>query len=267
MACALVGALVVGCGKAPIYESATMASTGKNAATSLSIPVPASAIGSGSGDLLVAVLGVKINPSTQGPAGWTAVPGLAGFNGAICGSDGEGIACQLAVHYRIATDNEMSATFSWGTLRQAAGAVLRYSRVDSGSPFGATGKQSGSSSGPTAPSITTQRSESRLLRIALSEADDVQGSLTNVVLSGDPPSSRLNLVSFPAASVNLALGCGPPLSGCSYTSEAVGLAASDGRQRSVGPSGSAAWSLPGADQWVVVTLEIKRPPDAGPVVQ
>jgi hypothetical protein len=52
-----------------------------------------------------------------------------------------------------------------------------------------------------------------------------------------------------------------------YINEAVGLAASDERQKPAGPSGTAAWSLPGTDQWVGVTIEIKRPPDSGPVVQ
>ena len=78
---------------------------------------------------------------------------------------------------------------------------------------------------------------------------------------------RFNLVSFPPASVSLATGCGPLLSGCSYTLEAVGLAGSDDRQKPAGPSGTASWSLPGDDQWVGVTIEIKRPPDSGPVVQ
>ena len=267
LALAVSGLLVAGCGQEPIFESVATSSTGKNAATSLSIPVPPSTSGAASGDLLIAVLGVKINPATVGPSGWTALPGMAGFNGTVCASDDEGIACQLAVFYKIASGSETTAHFSWVTLYQAAGAVLRYSRFDTGSPFGAVGKQSGSSNAPTAPSVTTVRSESRVLRIALSEADNVRGSLTTVILGSDPPTLRFNLVSFPPASVSLATGCGPPLSGCSYTNEAVGLAASDGRQATAGAPGTASWSLPGTDQWVGVTIEIKRPPGGGPVVQ
>lgn len=261
------GLLLAGCGKEPIFESVATANTGKNKGSSLSIPVPASAQGSASGDLLIAVLGVKINPELTPPAGWTALPGMAGFNQTICASDDEGIACQLAAFYKIASGTETSANFSWQSLYQAAGAVLRYSRLDAASPFGAIGKQSGSSSAPTAPSVNTVRSESRVLRLAVTEADNVKNSLNTVILASDPPTVRFNLVSFPPASVSLATGCGPPLSGCSYTLEAVGLAGSDDRQKPVGPSGTASWSLPGGDQWVAVTIEIKRPPDSGPVVQ
>jgi len=255
------------CGKAPVFEALASADTGKNGASSLAIPVPASTQGDSSGDLLVAVLGVKVNPSTSGPSGWTAVPGMGGFNGATCSSDGEGIACQLTVYYKIAAGSESSANFSWGTTRQAAGAVLRYSRIDASSPIGATGQQNGSSNAPTAPGITTTRSESRVLSIALSEADDARNSLTDTVLSGTPTTPRFNLVSFPLASVNASTGCGPPLSGCSYTMDAVGMAASDIRRKALGSTPPVAWSLPAGDQWVAVTIEIKRPPDGGVVIQ
>ena len=153
---------------------------------------------------------------------------MAGFNGAICGSDDEGIACNVTVYYKIANGSETAANFSWQSLYQAAGAVLRYTRVDATTPIGATAKQAGSSNAPTAPSVTTTRSDSRVLHLALTEADNVQNSLSTVILSGDPPTLRFNLHSFPAASVSLATGCGPPLSGCGqYINEAVGLAGSD----------------------------------------
>lgn len=259
--------LLAGCDKAPMFESVATASTGKLKGSSLSIPVPASAMGVAGGDLLVAVLGAKVNPEITGPAGWTVVPGMAGFNGAICASDDEGIACNLTVYYKIADGGESSANFSWQSLYQAAGAVLRYTRVDTGAPIGATAKQSGSSNAPTAPSVTTTRSDSRLLRIALTEADNVQNSLTSVILSGDPATLRFNLHSFPAAAVSLATGCGPPLSGCGqYINEAVGLAASDSRQKNAGASGTASWSLPGTEQWLGVTLEIKRAIQPGEVL-
>jgi hypothetical protein len=259
--------LLPGCGKAPIFEAMATGSTGKNGGTSLSIPVPASTQGQASGDLLVAVLGVKVNPPTSGPSGWTAVSGMGGFNGATCASDQEGIACQLTVFYKLASGSETSASFSWGSTYQAAGAVLRYSRIDASSPIGDTGIQNGTSSSPTAPSVTTVRSESRVLSVALSEADDVRDSLTDLVLGGAPTTPRFNLVSFPAASVDPSNGCGPPLSGCSYIMDAVGLAASDIRRKTAGATPTVSWTLPGNDQWVAVTIEIKRPPDTGVVVQ
>lgn len=262
--------LLPACGKAPIYEAVATSYTGKEGATSLSIPVPASTQGNAGGDLLVAVLGVKINPSTVGPSGWTVVSGMGGFNGATCASDQEGIACQLTAYYKIASGSENNASFSWSTIRQAAGAVLRYSRIDASAPIGASGQQRASTAAPTAPSINTTRSESRVLSIALSEADDVDDAgagLTDRVLGGAPTTPRFNLVSFPSASVDLSKGCGPPISGCSYTADAVGMAASDIRRQVMGATPAVSWTLPGADEWVAVTIEIRRPPDAGPVIQ
>jgi hypothetical protein len=250
------------CGNYPIYEAQATGNTGKNAAMSLSIPVPANTVGNANGDLLIAFAAVKINPELIGPSGWTVIPQINGFNTAICGSDDLGIACNLTAYYKIADGSETSVAFSWpkeGSPRQAAGAVLRYSRIDTTSPIGAIARQAGSSNAPTAPDVTTTRSESRVLRIGVSEADNVRNSLTDTILSGDPAMSRLNILSFPAASVSLATGCGPPLSGCSYTNEAVGLAISDNGQKDVGPAGTASWSLPGTDQWLGVTLEIKKP--------
>lgn len=256
------------CGEYPIYESMATGDTGKNAAMSLTIPIPGNTIGVANGDLLIAFAALKINPQLTGPSGWTLIPQLNGFNTAICGSDGEGIACNLTAYYRIDAGTESSVTFSWpkeGSPRQAAGAVLRYSRVDTTSPIGAIGHQSGSSNTPTAPSVTTTRSESRVLRIAVSEADNIRNSLTDKIFTGEPATSRLNILSFPPASVSLATGCGPPLSGCSYTNEAVGLAISDDGQKDVGPSGTAAWALPGTEQWLGVSLEIRKPA-SGPVI-
>jgi hypothetical protein len=47
-----------------------------------------------------------------------------------------------------------------------------------------------------------------VLRLAVSEADNVRNALTTVVLASDPPTKRFNLVSFPPASVGLANGTG-----------------------------------------------------------
>lgn len=259
--------LAVGCNDAPRFEGAATSNTGKNGASSLSIPVPASTIGGANGDLLIAVLGVKVNPGTSGPGGWTAVPGFGGFNGATCGSDQEGIACQLSVYYKISNGSESSASFSWGTTAHAAGAVLRYTQVHQGTPIGATGEQSGSSGSPTAPSVTTTVNETRVLRIALTEADDIKGSLGgSLILGGAPATVRFNIVSFSDASSDPSKGCGPPLSGCLFTTDAVGLAASDARRKNAGATGTASWSLPGSDQWVAASIAIRPESSGGAVV-
>lgn len=263
-----VCALLAGCDKAPIFESVATKGTGKHAAMSLSIPVPASTVGTANGDLLLALVGAKINPILNGPPGWTVISQINGFNTAICGSDDGGIACNLTAYYKIADGSETAANFSWpnsGSPFQAAGAVLRYSRIDAAAPIGAIARQSGSSNAPTAPAVTTTRKESRVVQVVVSEADNVQGSLTNTILSGGPSFAHFNILSFPLASVDLATGCGPPLSGCSYTNEAVGMAGTDIPQKVVGATSPVSWSLPGTDQWLGVAIEIKSPA-GGPVI-
>ena len=121
-------------------------------------------------DLLIAILGIQGNPNTSGPDGWAALPGFGGFNGATCQADGQGVACQLAVFYKIADESETDASFSWGGTRRAAGAVVRFSNVDASSPIGVSRPQRGSSATPTAPVVTTTRDGSRVLRIVVSEA-------------------------------------------------------------------------------------------------
>ena len=212
----------VGCGSLPIFEEAVTSHTGPAGASSLSIPVPP---GVGGADLLVAILGIQSNPNTSGPEGWTVVPGFPGFNGAICQADGGGNACQLTVYYRIADGSETTASFSWGVMRQAAGAVLRFSNVDTNAPIGVARPSRGTSDAPTAPIITTTRDGSRVLRIVVCELDQAAISLRgSLALTDEPSSARLNLMSFPDALTDPTNGCGPPLSACDATVRAVGLA-------------------------------------------
>ena len=249
----------VGCGWSPSFQDAVTSHTGPAGASSLSIPVPPGA--SGSADLLIAILGIQTNPNTSGPDGWTGLPGAAGFNGATCQADGQGTACQLTVFYRIADGSETTASFSWGSVRRAAGAVLRFSNVDPNDPVGAARIQRGSSPAPTAPVITTTRDGSRVLRIVVCELDEAKPFLTgSSALADEPPSSRLNVVSFPDASTDPTNGCGPPLSECDATARAVGLAVSDARRPTASASGPASWELAGGDQWVAASIEIKRAP-------
>ena len=257
LAAVAAGLCLGGCGT-PNFEDAVTGQTGPDGASSLSIGVPPG----GNADLLVAVLGIKANPNTSGPDGWAAVPGLAGFNGATCQSDGQGTACQLAVFYSIADGSETSVSFSWGSMRRAAGAVLRFSNVDTNAPIGATRVQRGSSARPTAAMVQTTRDGSRVLRIVVSELDEAKTFLGgSLALTDPPPTLRLNMVSFPDASTDPVNGCGPPLSACAATERAVGLAVSDTRHASAGASGPVRWELIGSDQWVTASIEIRRLPD------
>ena len=254
-----ISLFLVGCGASPTFEDAATSQTGPAGAGSLSIPVPPGE--SGRADLLVAILGIQSNPSTSGPEGWTPVVGFPGFNGALCQADGGGTACQLAVYYRIADGSETTASFSWRVIRQAAGAVLRFSNVDTNGPIGVARQDRGSSDEPIAPTVTTTQEGSRVLRIVVSELDEAGLVLAgSLALTSAPPSARLNLVSFPDATTDPTNGCGPPLSACEATLRAVGLAVSDTREPTAAPSGPVSWELPGGDQWVTASIEIKRAP-------
>ena len=249
----------VGCGSSPRFESAMTSHTGPAGASSLSIPVPPGV--SGRADLLIAILGIQANPNTSGPDGWTGVRGFTGFNDATCQADGEGTACQLAVYYRIADGSETTASFRWGATRRAAGAVLRFSNVDTNAPIGVARPDRGSSVTPTAPTVTTTQDGSRVLRIVVCELDEAGTFLTgSVALTDEPPSARLNVLSFPDAVTDPTNGCGPPLSACDATVRAVGLAVSDTRHASATASGPVSWELAGGDQWLTASIEIKRAP-------
>ena len=256
----LASLLLVGCGPSPDFESAEIGQTGAAGAGEVSVPVPPGV--NENGDLLVAVLAVPGNPNTTGPEGWTTVPGFGGFNGAMCQSDGQGTACQLAVFYRIADGSESAASFSWSGTRQGAAAVLRYSNVDVNDPIGTANQRRGSSDTPSAPVIETTRDGSRALRIAIGELDDAGRFLSgSVALADEPPSRRLSIVSFPTAADDPTSGCSSPLSACDQIERAVALAVSDTRHASAGGSGPVSWELGGGDQWLAATIEIKRPPD------
>ena len=249
--------LLVGCGSSPNFEDAVTRITGPAGATELSIPVPPSE----GGDLLVAILAIQANPNTSGPEGWTGLPTFDGFNGATCQADGQGTACQLTVYYRLADGSETTASFSWGGIRRAAGAVVRFSNVDTDAPIGVTRHQRGSSEVPTAPVVTTTRDGSRVLRIVVCELDEARFFLEgSLALADEPASSRLNVVSFPDALTDPTNGCGPPLSACDASVRAVGLAVSDTRHATAGASGPATWELTGGDQWVAASIELHRAP-------
>jgi len=268
VALGLLSLVLVGCGSAPHFENGATTSTGRDGANALLIPVPSSTSGDATDDLLISIIGLQANPNIREPAGWQAVVGFGGFNGATCNSDTEGTACQLSIFYRLSDGSETSVSFDWGVQRHAAGAVLRYSNVDTNTPIGDSRQQRGSSDSPTAPVVNTTRDGSRVLRIALAEADDAMTFLNGSLILGEEPRTlRINIASFPSSAADAARGCGPPLSGCSATEAAVGLSVSDARRGSTGGSGTASWNLPGGDQWLAASIEIRRPADHRDLLQ
>lgn len=214
------------------------------ASTSLTVSVPAGT----SGDLLIAVLGVGVNPSTATPSGWTPI--LAGFNAAPCATEsGLGIRCQLNTWYRIADGTETSVTFTWGgTFRQAAGAVLRYSDADTVNPIGAHATQSGTSTTPTAPSVTVP-ADTRVLRIAVADINDADS-----VFTATPAVSRFNLASTSTSP------------GDTFDEDGLVLGGSDSLFAAGGATGTASWSLPATEQWRTISIPILPVPTNVPPI-
>lgn len=207
--------------------------------TSLTVAVPPGS----AGDLLIAVVGVKVNPSTTTPTGFTPI--IAGFNGCTSASDtGYGIRAQLSAWWKIADGSETSITVSFGpNPRQAAGAVLRYAGADPNSPIGPSACDKGASAAPTAPSVTTVSADNRIVRLVVSDADQAKSLFTS-----EPATKRFELESTSVF--------GP---GTAHTIEAVVVAGSDEAQAAAGPSGTASWALPSLDQWAAMTFAIQPP--------
>ena len=200
------------------FESVSTARTNDaqfvgGAATSFTIPMPS---GVQAGDLLIAVMGVAINPTVEVSAGWTK----------IAEEDCPDYECELSAYWRIADGTETGITFSFGpNPRQAAGAVLRYSGADETNPIGAHDTQSGTSTSPTAPGLAGLEPNTRVLWVAL--ADNAQRTM-----SGPPSHSRFEQAStWPV---------GP---GASAAADGVNLHGSD---RLFGPGGASpavTWTL------------------------
>ena len=194
------------------------------------------------GDLLIFLVGVKINPSTTMPAGWTPI--VAGFNDAICASDPSiGIRCQLSAFWRVSdgTETSVSVTFGPSVVRQASGAVLRYSGADTTSPIGTHATQKATDSNVVAPSVTTSEADNTVLFVALTDADDAQSLFTS-----QPPTARFQQESTAPF--------GP---GSSYTNDAVVLAASDRSYAAAGATGTVSWTLPAAEQYRTLSIPIR----------
>ena len=235
--CVVGMVLLSSCSKTPTYEGVAAGSPGGPL-----LPVPPSTSGSAAGDLLVAVVGVEVNPATNFPGGWTAVAGHDGFNGATCTSDGDppGINCQLSVYWKISngTETSVNVTFGPGT-HHAAGAVLRYSRFNATNPIGAVNSQDGTGN-PVAPTITTAQDDTRVIRVVVGDTNPGAGGDTQTPLLSGPENERFSVQSS-TPQVN---------------ARTVQVAGSGRGQRTAGPSGTATWTG-GGGNWVASSIAIR----------
>ena len=228
----------------PRFESVITARTtdgeyAGGAATTLKVPMPP---GVQPGDLLIAIMGVAINPTVGVSAGWKK----------IAEEDCPDFKCELSAYWRIADGSETDITFDFGpNPRQAAGAVLRYSDVATADPIGDPATASGTTTSPTAPALAGLHPKTRVLWICL--ADNAQRTLDN-----PPAVSRFEQAStFPV---------GP---GASAAEAGVNLRGSDGVAAGDGSSPEVSWTLIrtfeggvvdpeyGGDPWRTLSIPIR----------
>ncbi|MEM7360440.1 MAG: hypothetical protein AAF431_15190 [Pseudomonadota bacterium] len=175
----------------PIFEAVeTTTSAGSG---SITLGIPASTRGTSAGDLLVATVGVRGNPATSFPSGWTAVDDHAGFNNAICSSDDDGIACQLSVYWKFASGSETSVNVGLtpANTPQAAGAVFRFSKTHTVNPIGQVATQNGNNNTPTAPNLVTNEKKVRVIQLVVSDTNG--GSFPALPLTSEPANAVFNL--------------------------------------------------------------------------
>lgn len=206
----------------PAFAGLATASAGTNV-TTLTVPMPP---GVASGDQLIAVIALDGTGNPDTPTGWTVVD-----EGACTG--GGGGACRLEVLRRTATGSEVNVTFTWTGIQQAIGAVFRFTGVSAATPVNAWGANTGTSTTPTAPSVTTTVANTRILRLYAADA--------NVAAASPYPAGtrpRFNLQSSTTAG------------------DAVTAGAAESRQAAAGATGTAAFALPASEQWRAVTLAL-----------
>ena len=179
--------------------------------------------GTEKGDLLILILAKDGIGSIYTPSGWTQMV-----------HESTGGAARLGVFYKVAGSSEPSYyTISWSGYEEAVGAILRYSGAHTSDPIDIFGLNTGTSSSPTAPTLTTTHDDTRILRIYGADHDDLSGTPY-------PPGhdGRFNMES-------------------SSGDGTVSAGAADTTQASAGPTGTAAFTLAASEEWVAATVAIR----------
>ncbi len=208
------------------YESHTTAVLASNG-TTLTIDVPSGTV---AGDLLLAAVAADENP-TIAATGWTSIN-----QGAAPGN-----AARLAVFYRVATAPvPASYSFTWTGGQQAAGAMFRYSGVDTTTPLDvAAASNTGTTTAPTAPTITTVTNGARIVRIYAADDDDLEGS--------PYPASHIGRVNMESSDTS---------------ADSCSLGVAETTQATAGATGTAAFALLASQEWYAVTVALR--PAAAP---
>lgn len=193
--------------------------------------------GTAQGDLLLAAVSTDGSVTFNTPAGWTLINQGQTPQGATPPM-GANIAT-LAVFYKVAGASEPSSyTFTWSdnqgvSGQQAAGAILRYSGIDTSDPINASNVGTGTNANPTAPSVTTDVNGAMIVRIYGADDSDMSGTPYPSGHTG-----RLNIRS----------------STTFYGDCSLGVA--DVVQSTAGSTGSAQFQMSASEEWRAVTVAL-----------
>jgi prepilin-type N-terminal cleavage/methylation domain-containing protein len=203
-----------------VFEEFTEAKLSSND-SSLDIPVPS---GTNVGDLLIAM--VALDGSLDGltaPADWNQLV-LESQSGRM----------HLGVWWKIATGSEGATyTFTWDSSEQAYGSVMRFTGHDPSSPIDQYEFDSGSSTAPTVPEVTTSVNNTMILRLGGFDDDDVS--------IDDPGMTGHTTITMDGSNT----GSNTASGGAAYAF-----------QSSAGDSGTASFALTGSEEYVTVTIAI-----------
>ncbi len=179
------------------------------------------------GDLLIAVLVTDGNDTILPPAGWNEVSLGVSSNRVAVG-----------VWWKLAGSSEpASSTFTWTDFEQSYGWIMRFTGHDAANPIDVSADNSGSSSSPVSPAITTSIDNAMILRIGGFDDDDI--TLGDTGLSG-----HQTVVMDESKNGNGTLS-----GGAGHTAQAT-----------AGDSGTANFSLTNSEEWWTVTLGIAPAP-------
>ena len=142
---------------APQFETNSTA-TQPSDVTTITISKPTGTV---ENDLMIATISTDGSETIDVPSGWILV------------NQNNNSDVTLAVFYRVATVSEPADyTFTWGSHEQAAGAILRYSGVDTVNPIDVSALDTGDNDTPTAPDATTTIGDTRIVRVFGSDDDE-----------------------------------------------------------------------------------------------
>jgi len=220
--------LVTSVAQAVTFEASSKKLGLKNS-SSLTITLPSGTV---DGDVLVATIAGHKNIGTIAPpAGWS-----------ILNQGNNGGEAELGVFYKVASTETGPYIFTFSSNKdgETAGAILRYSGVDTGSPQAviAATAATGNSTTPTAPTNTTPGADYQVLRVFAQAGD--KNKLSSL---SEPPTGHTERVDF-----------GFP--------KKVLQGVSDITQLSAGSTGTGAFTVTVARPWRAVTFALKNVPPA-----